>query len=131
MTVRDPPDSIRNAARDGHDEFVSPEHLFLRKSWIYFGTGKSGGSRDTKKGMSVSHLRRCFAGLEREAAQTVDWRRRQLLAAGFPDDLALRLARTRGTDLHVLLNLVDLGCPPELAVRIADTPLPCDRALAR
>jgi hypothetical protein len=33
-------------------------------------------------------------------------------------DLAQRLARSDGTDLHRLLELVDRGCPPELAARI-------------
>jgi hypothetical protein len=32
--------------------------------------------------------------------------------------LALSLATTPGIDLHALLELVDRGCPPELAARI-------------
>jgi hypothetical protein len=46
------------------------------------------------------------------------WRRRRLLEAGFPDDLAASLAGSRGVDLHALLQLVDRGCPPHLAARI-------------
>jgi hypothetical protein len=46
------------------------------------------------------------------------WRRRRLVDAGFPLPLALELAATPGIDLHALLDLLDRGCPPELAARI-------------
>jgi hypothetical protein len=46
------------------------------------------------------------------------WRRRRLVDAGFPAPLAGQLAATPGVDLHALLELVDRGCPPELAARI-------------
>ena len=46
------------------------------------------------------------------------WRRQQLARAGFPLPLARRLARERTADLHALIELVERGCPPELAVRI-------------
>ena len=46
------------------------------------------------------------------------WRETLLMQAGFASDLAHRLAGDRGYDLHALLNLVDRGCPPELAARI-------------
>jgi hypothetical protein len=45
------------------------------------------------------------------------WRRCRLLEAGFPELLAARLAHGQ-VDLHALLQLVDRGCPPELAARI-------------
>lgn len=48
----------------------------------------------------------------------IGWRRRRLIDAGFPRRLALSLAATPGIDLHALLELVDRGCPPELAARI-------------
>jgi len=48
----------------------------------------------------------------------VSWRRLQLSQAGFPAPLARRLARDGRYDLHALLELVDHGCPPALAVRI-------------
>ena len=51
------------------------------------------------------------------------WRRCRLLEAGFPAGLADSVAADRGFDLHLLLELVDRGCPPELAVRIL-SPLP-------
>jgi hypothetical protein len=48
------------------------------------------------------------------------WRRQRLLLAGFAPPLAHRLAATPGVDLHALLDLVDRGCPPDLAARILD-----------
>jgi hypothetical protein len=48
----------------------------------------------------------------------VEWRRGRLLTAGFATDLAARLAEDCGVDLHALLDLVDRGCPPDLAARI-------------
>jgi hypothetical protein len=55
----------------------------------------------------------------RQGGQEVfDWRRRQLLAAGFPPALARRLAPDASYDLHALIELVERGCSPELAVRI-------------
>ena len=50
--------------------------------------------------------------------EVVAWRRRQLLAAGFPGGLAGTLADESSFDLHALLQLVDRGCPPVLAARI-------------
>ena len=55
------------------------------------------------------------AGLE---AQFVTWRRDRLAAAGFPLPLASRVARDSRQDLHSLLELVERGCTPELALRI-------------
>jgi hypothetical protein len=46
------------------------------------------------------------------------WRREQLLRAGFPPTLAGRVAVEPRFDLHALIELVERGCPPELAVRI-------------
>ncbi len=46
------------------------------------------------------------------------WRRGRLLEAGFPRGLADEVAADSGFDLHALLQLVDRGCPPDLAVRI-------------
>jgi hypothetical protein len=47
----------------------------------------------------------------------VQWRRDNLLGAGFDFELAVELAHSR-VDLHALLELVDRGCPAELAARI-------------
>jgi hypothetical protein len=56
----------------------------------------------------------------REALEVVRWRRRQLAAAGFGRPLASRLARDPRWDLHALIELVERGCPAELAVRILE-----------
>jgi hypothetical protein len=50
--------------------------------------------------------------------EVVSWRRAQLAEAGFPLPLASRVARDGRYDLHALLELVDRGCAPALAVRI-------------
>ena len=50
--------------------------------------------------------------------QVAGWRREQLVRCGFAPQLASRLATDGRYDLHALLELVDGGCPPELAVRI-------------
>jgi hypothetical protein len=46
------------------------------------------------------------------------WRREQLVRSGFPFDLASRLAGDWRYDLHRLIELVERGCDPALAVRI-------------
>ncbi len=46
------------------------------------------------------------------------WRREQLLRSGFSAVLAARLAVDPDYDLHRLIELVERGCAPELAVRI-------------
>ena len=51
------------------------------------------------------------------------WRRCRLLEAGFPAAVAAAVASDPRFDLHALLQLVDRGCPCELAVRIV-APLP-------
>jgi hypothetical protein len=53
-----------------------------------------------------------------EVRAVLVWRRRQLTAAGFRQPLSHALALDPRVDLHVLLDLVDRGCPPELAARI-------------
>ena len=64
---------------------------------------------------------------EETGYEVVSWRRAQLAQAGFPTLLASRLARDGRYDLHALLELVDRGCAPELAVRIL-APLEDERA---
>jgi hypothetical protein len=48
----------------------------------------------------------------------VRWREAQLVEAGFEARAAGQLARDSRYDLHALIELVDRGCPPHLAVRI-------------
>ena len=47
------------------------------------------------------------------------WRLERLVSSGFDQELAARIAADPGFDLHVVLELVDRGCPPRLAWRIA------------
>ena len=67
--------------------------------------------------------------MQSTAPDIVAWRRRQLVQAGFSSALADRLADDRAYDLHALIELVERGCPPELAVRI-QAPLEDDRGVA-
>ena len=48
----------------------------------------------------------------------VRWRREQLTESGFPPSVAARLAADERYDLHALIELVERGCRPELALRI-------------
>jgi hypothetical protein len=50
--------------------------------------------------------------------EVVLWRRAQLMDAGFSAPLAAETASDPRFDLHVLIELVEHGCPPDLAVRI-------------
>jgi hypothetical protein len=79
----------------------------------------------TPTGMNIRSTGPMGRCLHREDG-TVDvrtWRLCWLLDAGFEPALAGRLAATSTVDLHALLELVDRGCPPELAARILE-PLP-------
>jgi hypothetical protein len=55
---------------------------------------------------------------ERQVDDVVSWRRTQLTEAGFSLLLAARVANDARYDLHALIELVERGCPPELAARI-------------
>jgi hypothetical protein len=57
----------------------------------------------------------------------VRWRREQLTLAGFPLPLSARIAKDTRYDLHALIELVEQGCRPELALRIL-APLDWDSA---
>ncbi len=51
-------------------------------------------------------------------AEVARWRREQLVHSGFSRPLAGRLAEDPRYDLHALIELVESGCPPDVAVRI-------------
>jgi hypothetical protein len=53
-------------------------------------------------------------------AKECSWRSDQLLATGFPPPLAVRVGADERYDLHALIELVERGCSPELAVRILE-----------
>lgn len=61
---------------------------------------------------------RSAVATERERDDVIAWRRAQLLRSGFPQRLAARVADDGRYDLHRLIELVERGCPPELALRI-------------
>jgi hypothetical protein len=48
----------------------------------------------------------------------VVWRREQLVQSGLPSCQAASLAKDTRYDLHALIELVERGCPPRLAIRI-------------
>ena len=54
--------------------------------------------------------------------ETVDevlvWRRGQLIEAGFSAAAAARVAGDVRYDVHAVIELVERGCPPDLATRI-------------
>lgn len=58
--------------------------------------------------------------VRRDWDEVVAWRRTQLVRSGFPGALASQLSRDGRYDLHALIELVERGCPPELAVRILE-----------
>jgi len=61
---------------------------------------------------------RTVPSLKPADAEVNRWRREQLVLTGFSLPLAACVARDPGYDLHRLIQLVEQGCPPELAVRI-------------
>jgi len=52
------------------------------------------------------------------SAEVMQWRLHRLTEAGFEHELAVALAAEADVDLHAILDLVDRGCPHELAARI-------------
>ena len=56
--------------------------------------------------------------VEQGAQVVVSWRRDQLVHTGFALPIAARVARDPRYDLHAIIELVERGCSPELAVRI-------------
>jgi hypothetical protein len=94
---------------------------------VYPSAGKTDAATGSKQGMNTysSNPQQC-----RSPGPPVDvraWRSCRLLEAGFPSDLAASLA-AGPVDLHALLELVDVGCPPELAARILS---PMDEPVVR
>ena len=82
------------------------------------GAGKTGATSARQGGMSTQHrVLPPICSHEGPPVDVVMWRRCRLMEAGFPEPLAMKLAHAT-IDLHALLQLVDRGCPPELAARI-------------
>jgi hypothetical protein len=53
-----------------------------------------------------------------EAQLVRSWRFEALMRAGYPLEVAQRLAELVRVDLHLAVDLVRRGCPPETAQRI-------------
>jgi hypothetical protein len=56
--------------------------------------------------------------IETELERVERWRTAELMRAGFAGDDAVALAARLEVDLHEAIELVQRGCPHELAVRI-------------
>ena len=54
----------------------------------------------------------------RDQKKAVQWRRAQLIDAGFPRSLASKVAPDERYDLQALIELVEQGCSPALAASI-------------
>ncbi len=57
-------------------------------------------------------------GLETEDERVFQWRHETLLATGYDDRLAFKLALRPHVDLHLAVRLLREGCPPDTAARI-------------
>ena len=56
--------------------------------------------------------------IETELDRVERWRTAELMRVGFAGDDAVALAARLDVDLHQAIELVQRGCPPELAFRI-------------
>ncbi len=56
--------------------------------------------------------------VETETERVERWRTSELMRVGFAGDDAVALAARFDVDLHGAIELVERGCPPELAIRI-------------
>ena len=56
--------------------------------------------------------------VETEAAKVERWRAEALEKVGYDLESAVKLASRPDVDLHQAVELVESGCPPELALRI-------------
>ena len=70
----------------------------------------------------LTHTARPTDGPRRPPAEPggdlAGWRAQRLLRAGVEADLAESIASDCAMDLHAMIELVERGCPPELAARI-------------
>jgi hypothetical protein len=51
------------------------------------------------------------------ASQVIRWRISELLRAGYPNDLAVRIAESEA-DLHLAVNMIEQGCDFATAAEI-------------
>ena len=55
---------------------------------------------------------------ETEADRVVRWRAQELERAGYDPEAAAQLAARNDVDLHRAIELIELGCPGDLALQI-------------
>jgi hypothetical protein len=60
--------------------------------------------------------------VEAPGDEVTHWRRDQLSASGFAPTLAAAIAADPRYDVHLLIELVERGCRPDLAARILAPP---------
>ena len=98
---------------------VSDSCVILTVPVRFAADGKTAPLPGREPGMT-SHLTQLSGGCCHDGppVDVTTWRRCRLIEAGVSDWLASRLAADREVDLHALLELVDRGCPPDLAARI-------------
>ena len=53
-----------------------------------------------------------------ESERVICWRASELMRAGYDPPLAVELAERPDVDLHRALELLERGCPPDLATKI-------------
>jgi hypothetical protein len=87
------------------------------------GTSECGPPRAGKKSIlrrrKQSVLRRRTNEIPSEPGSlSSEWRRHRLVRAGVPAELAEAVAHDHRFDVHALLELLDRGCDPGLAIRI-------------
>jgi hypothetical protein len=105
MYVSAPPKFLPKLRQNSHG--ITPE------------LGKTRPLSRHQPGMTTNHLAPVgHCSSHGPPVDVFDWRLCRLLECGFPSDLAHQLASTPAIDIHALLQLVDRGCPPELAARI-------------
>jgi hypothetical protein len=56
--------------------------------------------------------------IETETERVERWRMDELLRVGFDVESAGLVAAELGVDLHAAIDMVERGCPPDLAARI-------------
>jgi hypothetical protein len=56
--------------------------------------------------------------VETEAEKVERWRAEALEKVGYDPESAMQLAARTDVDLHRAVELLEVGCPPELALRI-------------
>jgi hypothetical protein len=59
-----------------------------------------------------------ISNISTELEQVEHWRAQALVRAGYPADGAAQLASRHDIDLHYAVELVEGGCPTEVALRI-------------